>query len=119
MKTTIYHNPACTSSRNTLAILTTRGLEPEIVEYLKTPLTKIELQALAGKLAVAPGWPGLREGMMRAKEPVYADLALDGASDEALFAAMAEHPILLNRPIVVTGKGARLCRPPELVETIL
>ncbi|HEY4985460.1 MAG TPA: arsenate reductase (glutaredoxin) [Bradyrhizobium sp.] len=119
MRPTIYHNPACTSSRNTLAILTARGLEPEVVEYLKTPLTKAELRALAGKLAVTPGWPGLRDGMMRVKEPVYADLALHSASDDALFAAMAEHPILMNRPIVVTGKGARLCRPPELVEGVL
>ena len=119
MRPTIYHNPACTSSRNTLAILTTRGLDPVIVEYLKTPPTKTELQALAGKLAATPGWPGLRDGMMRVKEPVYADLALADATDDTLFAAMAEHPILLNRPIVVTGKGARLCRPPDLVEGIL
>jgi arsenate reductase (glutaredoxin) len=119
MKPTIYHNPACTSSRNTLAILNARGLDPVVVEYLKTPPTKAELQSLAGKLAQTPGWPGLRDGMMRVKEPVYAELALDGATDDALFAAMAAQPILMNRPIVVTDKGARLCRPPELVEALL
>jgi arsenate reductase len=119
MKPTIYHNPACTSSRNTLAILNARGLDPQVVEYLKTPLSAVELRALAGKLAVTPGWPGLRDGMMRVKEPVYAELALDTASDDALFAAMAAHPILMNRPIVVTARGARLCRPPELVEGVL
>ncbi|HEV2651551.1 MAG TPA: arsenate reductase (glutaredoxin), partial [Rhizomicrobium sp.] len=112
-------NPACTSSRNTLAILNARGLDPVVVEYLKTPLTKPELKTLAATLAKTPGWPGLRDGMMRVKEPVYTELALDGASDDALFAAMADHPILMNRPIVVTEKGARLCRPPELVEAVL
>lgn len=121
MKTTIYHNPACTSSRNTLAILAARGRDPVVIEYLRTPLTEAQLRALAAVLQTTAGeaWPGLRDGMMRPKEAIYADLALDTASDDALFAALAAHPILLNRPIVVTDKGARLCRPPELVDGIL
>ena len=121
MTVTIYHNPGCSNSRGALALLRESGVEPVIVEYLKTPLTAAELAGLAGKLKGTAGaaWPGVREGMLRAKEPEWNALKLDGASDAALLAAAAAHPVLLNRPIVVTPKGARLCRPPELVRQIL
>ena len=121
MTVTIYFNPSCSNARGALAFLRESGIEPVIVEYLKTPLTAAELAALAGKLKATAGaaWPGLRDGMLRAKEAMWSELNLDGASDTALLAAAASHPILLNRPIVVTPKGARLCRPPELVREIL
>lgn len=121
MTVTIYFNPSCSNARGALALLRESGIEPFIVEYLKTPLTAAELAALAGKLkaTAGPAWPGLRDGMLRAKEAVWSELHLDGANDAALLAAVAAHPVLLNRPIVVTPKGARLCRPPELVLQIL
>ncbi|MBV9904244.1 MAG: arsenate reductase (glutaredoxin), partial [Alphaproteobacteria bacterium] len=117
----IYHNPKCSNSRGALALLEAKGLKPKIVEYVKTPLTLAQLKDLAAQLARTAGakWPGLRDGMMRTKEPAYAELKLDKASDAALLKAIAEHPALMNRPIVVTAKGARLCRPPELVQEIL
>jgi arsenate reductase len=118
---TIYHNPGCSNSRGALAILRERGVAPVIVEYLKTPPTAEELKALAVRLAATAGaaWPGLRDGMMRTKEAAYGELRLDGAGDDALFAALAAHPGLLNRPIVVTPKGAVLARPPERVGEVL
>ena len=118
---TIYHNPGCSNSRGALALLRERGVEPVIVEYLKTAPTVSELKALAARLAATAGaaWPGLRAGMMRTKEAAYGELRLDGASDAALFAALAAHPALLNRPIVVTPKGAVLARPPERVGEVL
>ncbi|MEJ1967219.1 MAG: arsenate reductase (glutaredoxin) [Rhizomicrobium sp.] len=121
MTVTLYHNPSCSNSRACLALLRDRGIAPAIVEYLKVPLGEAELAAVAAQLRDAAGaaWPGLRDGMVRTKEPVYAALGLDGASDAVLLAAVAAHPILLNRPIVVTAKGARLCRPPERVTEIL
>ena len=120
MTVTIYHNPNCSNSRGALALLRARGIEPSIVEYLKTPLSRAELAALAQRLAETAGaaWPGLRDGMMRTKEAVYATLGLDGASDDALLDAMAAHPILMNRPIVTTAGKALLCRPPERVEAL-
>lgn len=121
MTVVLYHNPGCSNSRGALAILRERGIEPAVVEYLKTPLNVAELAALADKLRQTAGaaWPGVRDGMLRAKEAVWSELKLDGASDAVLLAAVAAHPILLNRPIVVTPKGAWLCRPPELVREIL
>jgi arsenate reductase (glutaredoxin) len=122
MTLTIYHNPNCSNSRGCLALLRERGIEPEIVEYLETPLSRAALTALAGQLARTAGaaWPGLRGGMMRIKEPVYAQLGLETAADDALLDALAAHPILLNRPIVKTTAGkAMLCRPPERVEALL
>jgi arsenate reductase len=121
MTVTLYHNPNCSNSRGALVLLREAGIEPVIVDYLATPLSRAALAALAGQLAATAGgaWPGLRDGMMRTKEPVYAVLALDGANDAVLLDAMAQHPILLNRPIVATAKGTRLCRPPELVRTLL
>ena len=113
MTVTIHHNPSCSNSRGTLDIIRAQGIEPVIVEYLKTPLSKDELTALVEKLDLP-----LRD-IVRMKEAVYAELKLADASDEALLGAVAAHPILLNRPIVVTPKGARLCRPPELVRDLL
>jgi arsenate reductase len=118
---TIYHNPKCSNSRSALALLEEKGITPTVVEYLKAPPSKAELKKLAAALKATAGkdWPGLREGMLRTKEPVYADLGLKDASDDALLAAVAEHPILLNRPIVTTPKGTVLARPPDRVKAVL
>ena len=114
MKITIYHNPNCSNSRKALEIIRAHGIEPHIVEYLKTPLTPQKLRHLIkDQMHVA-----VRD-VMRDKEPAYAEMALDKADDDTLLAAIAAHPILMNRPIVVTPKGARLCRPGELVEELL
>jgi arsenate reductase len=113
MTVTIHHNPGCSNSRGALEIIRSQGIEPAIVEYLKTPLSRDELVALVQKMGVP-----LRE-VVRTKEAVYAELGLERADDDALLDAIAAHPILLNRPIVVTPKGARLCRPPELVRDLL
>jgi arsenate reductase len=110
---TIYHNPKCSNSRAALEIIRAGGHIPRVVEYLKTPLSKDEIKALAEQIAVP-----VRQ-IVREKEPVYAELGLEGAEDDRLAEAVAEHPILLNRPIVVTDKGAKLCRPPEIVKNLL
>ncbi len=112
---TIYHNPACGTSRNTLALIRNSGEEPTVVEYLKTPPDRATLQALIA----AMGLP-VREAMRRKGTP-YDELGLDDAkwSDEDLIGFMLEHPILINRPIVATPLGTRLCRPSELVLDIL
>src|SRR5450432_3288378 len=104
MTVTIYHNPHCSHSRKALELIRARGIEPEIIEYLKTPLSPNKLHHLIGQMQVPV------RAAMRTQEPVYAEMKLDGADDDTLFAVMAMHPILLNRPIVVTEKGARLCR---------
>jgi arsenate reductase len=113
MAITIYHNPNCGTSRRTLELIRAAGHEPRIVEYLKTPLTRPELAALAAKTGAA-----VRE-IVRAKEALYGELHLDAASDETLLDAMAAHPVLLNRPIVETDNAAKLCRPAELVNDLL
>ena len=116
MTTTIYHNPKCGTSRNTLGLIRNTGEEPVIVEYLKTPLSRGELVALLGKLGISA-----RE-LMRSKEPLCAELGLNdpSVSDDAILDAMAQHPILMNRPVVITSKGAKLCRPEsEVVLDIL
>ena len=113
MKATIYHNPRCQTSRNVLAILRERGIEPTIIEYLKNPLDRHEIIKLVQKMKVP-----VRD-VVRAKEPLYADLKLAGKDDDTLLQAMVLHPILLNRPIVITPKGAKLCRPSETVAEIL
>jgi len=112
---TIYHNPACGTSRNTLALIRNSGQEPTVVEYLKTPPDRATLEALIA----AVGLP-VRE-VMRRKGTPYDELGLDDAkwSDEALIGFMLEHPILINRPIVATPLGTRLCRPSERVLDIL
>lgn len=113
MKATIYHNPKCSTSRNVLAILRERGIEPTIVEYLKNPLDRDEIIKLVQVMAVPV------RAVVRAKEPLYAELKLAEVDDDTLLQAMVLHPILLNRPIVVTEKGAKLCRPSETVAEIL
>ena len=106
---TIFHNPRCGTSRNVLALIRHAGFEPRIVEYLVTPPGREEVRALAA----ATGRP-LRE-LLREKEPVFTELGLSdpALSDEALLDAIAQHPVLLNRPIVVTPLGTALCRPSE------
>ncbi|WP_369936779.1 arsenate reductase (glutaredoxin) [Xanthomonas tesorieronis] len=112
---TIYHNPACGTSRNVLALIRNSGAEPTVIEYLKTPPDRATLQALIAALGIP-----LREAI-RQKGTPYAELGLDDPtlSEDALLDAMLQHPILLNRPIVVTALGARLCRPSETVLEIL
>lgn len=111
---TIYHNPRCSKSRQTLALLRERGVEPTVVEYLKTPPDEATIRALLTKLGLAP------RALMRVKESVYRDLGLKGVTDaDALIRAMAENPILIERPIVVAGDRAVLGRPPEAVLDIL
>lgn len=112
-ETTIYHNSRCSTSRKTLDLLRERGIEPVVVEYLKTPLTRPQLQAL-----IAASGLTVREAI-RSKEAIYEQLQLDAANDEALLNAMAAHPVLLNRPFVTTAKGTRLARPVEKVLEIL
>lgn len=112
---TIYHNPKCGTSRNVLALIRDTGVEPEVIDYLQTPPTRETLVALIAQMAVP-----VRD-MMRRKESLYHELALDtpALGDDALIDAMLAHPILMNRPIVVTPLGARLCRPPEAVLDLL
>ena len=115
MKATIYHNPACGTSRKTLEILRAEGIEPTVVEYLKTPPSREELQRLYARGGISP-----REGL-RAKEPLASELGLlaPEVTDEQILDAMMAHPILINRPLVETDKGVRLCRPQEEVRSIL
>ncbi|WP_428943731.1 arsenate reductase (glutaredoxin) [Pantoea sp. FN060301] len=112
----IYHNPRCSKSRETLALLREKGVEPEIVLYLETPPDAATLQDLVEKL----GFSSARE-LMRTKEPLYRSLDLgdNRISEAALLAAMASHPALIERPIVIANGKARLGRPPEQVLTIL
>ena len=115
MPVTIYHNPACGTSRNTLAMIRASGEEPEVIEYLKTPPSWEQLIALINAMGVK-----VRD-VLREKGTPYAALGLGDPkwTDDQLIEAMLAHPILINRPIVVTGKGARLCRPSELVLDLL
>ena len=115
MSVTIYHNPACGTSRNTLAMIRQSGEEPEVIEYLKTPPGRAQLVELIGALGIAP------RDLLREKGTPYAELGLADSkwSDDELIDFMLDHPILINRPIVVTPKGVRLCRPSELVLDLL
>ena len=112
---TIFHNPACGTSRNTVAMVQAAGYAPQVVEYLKTGWTREQLQDLAAKSG------GSLRALMREKGTPAETLGLlaDDVSDERLLDAMVEHPILVNRPIVVTPKGVKLCRPSELVLDLL
>ncbi len=112
---TIYHNPSCGTSRNTLQLLRDKGIEPTVVEYLKVGWSKTQLEDLLKKMDVG-AHAILRTNGTRADELGLTD---PSASDEALIAAMIIDPILVNRPIVVTDKGAALCRPAELVLSLL
>jgi arsenate reductase (glutaredoxin) len=115
MDITIYHNPACGTSRNTLALIRAAGIEPTVIEYLKTPPSRDTIRALAA----ATGEP-LR-ALIREKGTPFAELGLGDPSltDDQLLDAIEAHPILLNRPIVVSPKGTRLCRPSEAVLPLL
>jgi arsenate reductase len=112
---TIYHNPKCGTSRNTLALIRNTGAEPRVILYLETPPSRAELETLIAAMGVP-----VRE-LMRAKEAVYKELNLDNPlqSDDQLIDALLAHPILLNRPVVVTPLGTRLCRPSEAVLDLL
>ena len=112
---TIYHNPRCGTSRNTLAMIRNSGIEPQVIEYLNTPPDRATLMALLA----ATGEPVLHA--VRTKEALFKELGLDapGVTDAQLVDAMLQHPILINRPIVVTPLGTRLCRPSEKVLDIL
>ena len=115
MNVTIYHNPLCGTSRKTLEIIREPGSEPKVIEYLKVPPTREELRQLYKRAGISP-----RDGL-RAKEPIASELGLTrpDVTDDEILDAMMEHPILINRPLVVTDKGARLCRPQDLVREIL
>ncbi len=115
MQTLIYHNPDCGTSRNTLAMIKASGEDPEVIEYLQTPPSRERLLALLSMMGIAP------RDLLRRKGTPYDELGLDdpALSDDQLIDAMMAHPILINRPIVVTDKGARLCRPSERVLDIL
>ena len=112
---TIYHNPACGTSRNTLALIRNSGVEPTVIEYLKTPPTRDELADLIRRMGVPV------RAVLREKGTPFAELGLGdpALTDDRLLDAMTAHPILINRPIVVTPLGVRLCRPSEAVLDIL
>jgi len=112
---TIYHNPACGTSRNTLAMIRASGVEPEVIEYLKNPPSRERLLELIAMMGCSA------RDILREKGTPYLELGLNdaGLPEDALIDAMMQHPVLINRPIVVTAKGVKLCRPSELVLTIL
>lgn len=111
MRATIWHNPKCSTSRNTLALLREAGADVTVIEYLKTPPSRAELARLYAKAGITP-----RQGLRTKQEEAK---ALAGAGDDAILDAMAANPILIERPIVETSKGARVCRPIETVREIL
>jgi arsenate reductase len=112
-KSVIYHNPKCSTSRKTLDLLRDNGIEPEIVQYLKTPPTRPELVRMIKDAGI-----DVRKAV-RKREALYDELGLADASDDELLDAMAEHPILIERPFVVTPRGTRLARPIDAVREIL
>ncbi|KYK48189.1 arsenate reductase (glutaredoxin) [Bradyrhizobium liaoningense] len=115
MSVTIYHNPACGTSRNTLAMIRQSGTEPVVIEYLKTPPSREKLEELIATMGISV------RTLLREKGTPYKELGLDDPkwTDDELLDLMIAHPILINRPIVVTPKGTRLCRPSEAVMDIL
>jgi arsenate reductase len=113
MAVTIYHNPRCNTSRKTLALLREKGIEPQIVEYLKTPYTAAQLKQLLAELKL----PASK--LLRKKEAAAAGIDPSKLSEEQLIAAMVDNPILVERPIVVSGRKAALGRPPEAVLAVL
>jgi arsenate reductase len=115
MSVTIYHNPACGTSRNALALIRATGEEPEVIHYLETPPSREELVSLIRRMGIGP------RDLLREKGTPYADLGLGDPSftDDQLIDAMMAHPILINRPIVVGPKGVKLCRPSEEVLSVL
>ncbi|MDP7705763.1 MULTISPECIES: arsenate reductase (glutaredoxin) [unclassified Mycobacterium] len=112
-KTVIYHNPKCSTSRKTLDLLRDNGIEPEVIQYLKTPPSRAELVRLIRDAGIEV------RAAVRKRESLYSELNLADAGDDELLDAMAEHPILIERPFVVTPKGTRLARPIDTVREIL
>lgn len=112
-RATIYHNPRCNTSRTVLRAIEDAGIEPTIVKYLETPPSRDGLRKLLDDAGLQPSQA------IRKREKVYAELGLAGADEDTLLAAMVEHPILIERPIVVTDKGTRLARPAATVDEIL
>jgi arsenate reductase (glutaredoxin) len=112
---TIYHNPSCTTSRKVLAAIRATGAEPRVVEYLKTPPSRAELKSLLDRMGMTP------RALLRRRGTPYDELGMDDPkkTDAALIDAMLTHPILIERPIVVTDRGVRLCRPPDKLAEIL
>ena len=112
---TIYHNPACGTSRNALALIRDAGIEPQVIEYLKTPPDRPTLESLLGRMGLTP------RQLLREKETPYTEFGLadERLSDSQLIDAMLSHPILIQRPIVVTPRGVRVCRPAQTVLQIL
>jgi arsenate reductase len=109
----IYHNPRCTTSRKALELLRDNGIEPDVIQYLKTPPSRDELDTLINDAGIEV------RTAVRKREPLYAELNLADADDDALLDAMATHPILIERPFVVTPRGTRLARPLDSVREIL
>jgi arsenate reductase (glutaredoxin) len=114
-KATIWHNPKCSTSRKVLDAIRAAGVEPEVIEYVKTPPSRVKLVQLLKGMGMTP------RALLRRKGTPYDELKLDNPKlgDDTLIAAMLEHPILIERPIVETAKGVRLCRPPEKLNEIL
>ncbi len=112
MDITIWHNPRCSKSRITLQLLRDRGVEPTILEYLKTPPSADEIRAVVAHLGVPP------RAMMRTKESVFRELKLGEADENALIGAMVDHPILIERPVVIAGEKAVIGRPPENIDAL-
>lgn len=112
-KTVIYHNPKCSTSRKTLELLRDNGFEPEVVQYLKTPPARDELVHMIRDAGIEV------RAAVRKREPLYAELDLADAGDDELLNAMVDHPILIERPFVITPKGTRLARPIDAVREIL
>ena len=115
MDVIIYHNPDCGTSRNSMGLIRNTGIEPHVIEYLKTPPTRVMLQSLITRAGLTT------RALLREKGTPFKELGLDdpGLSDDQLLDAMLEHPILINRPLVVSSLGVRLCRPSEIVLDIL
>ncbi|GHG37658.1 arsenate reductase (glutaredoxin) [Paracoccus aerius] len=115
MDVVIYHNPGCGTSRNTLAMIRNAGIEPHVIEYLRCPPSRAMLEQLIARMGIAP------RDLLREEGTPYGELGLDdpSLSDAALLDAMMAHPILINRPIVVSPRGVRLCRPSEQVLDLL
>ncbi|MDR3523703.1 MAG: arsenate reductase (glutaredoxin) [Acetobacteraceae bacterium] len=115
MNVTIYHNPACGTSRNVLAMIRAAGIEPKVIEYLKTPPSRAELERLLARAGL-----GVRDILRKTGTPYdQLNLGYSKLGDDALFDAIDKHPILINRPIVETDKGVRLCRPKDAVKDLL
>ncbi|CRR32834.1 MULTISPECIES: arsenate reductase (glutaredoxin) [Stenotrophomonas] len=113
MDVTIWHNPACSNSRGALKLIRDAGFEPVVIDYLGNPPDAATLRQVLAESRLHA------QELVRSKEALFAELGLDGADDATLLAAMSEHPRLINRPVVRTAKGTRLCRPPETVLEIL